>query len=157
MSNITTRETTREATLEDVSALLKLEQGIIDSERPYDQFIREENVSYYDIPKLISEPESQMIVMESDGQIIGSGYAQIRQSKSCHTHDNHCYLGFIYLDAEYRGRALGHKIIEALKAWGTSRGISHFQLDVFSGNKAAVRAYEKAGFKKGLVRMELEV
>ena len=153
MGNITTRE----ATLEDVSALLGLEQNIIDSERPYDQFIKEENVSYYDIPKLISESDSHMIIMESDGKIIGCGYAQIRESKSCHTHDNHCYLGFIYLDAEYRGRALGHKIIEALKAWGTSQGTNHFQLDVFSENKAAVRAYEKAGFKKGLVKMELVV
>lgn len=153
MSNLTIRE----ATLEDSSALLRLEQNIIDSERPYDHFIKVENVSYYDIPKLISATNSHLIVVESEGEIIGCGYAQIRQSKSCHTHDNHCYLGFIYLDSEYRGRALAHEIIETLKAWGINKGVNHFQLDVFSENKAAIRAYEKAGFNKGLVNMELVV
>ena len=93
--------------------------------------------------------------MESGAEIIGSGYAQIRQSKSCFTHEKHCYLGFIYLDSEYRGKALGREIIEALKQWGTSRGMQHFHLNVYADNAAAIRAYEKAGFNKVSVMMEL--
>ena len=147
----------REATLDDLSGLLKLEQGIIDSERPYDNFIKEDDVSYYDIPKLISDADSYMVVLESDRKIVGSGYAQIRQSKACFTHKNHCYLGFIYLDSEYRGAGLGQQILEALKEWGLKKGMKHFHLDVYSKNVAAIRAYEKSGFNKVSVMMELVV
>jgi len=129
----------RAATYEDLTSLLKLEQNIIDSERPYDPFIRNEDVTY------------------SDGEVVGSGYAQIRPSKSCHNHERHCYLGFIYLEPEQRGKALGRGIIETLKEWGISQGTQHFHLDVYSENESAIRAYEKAGFKKVSVKMELVV
>ena len=145
----------REATLEDLPVLLDLEQGIIDSERPYDPFLKEDDVSYYDIPTLISDENSHMIVMQSDGEIVGCGYAQIRQSRSCHTHEKHCYLGFIYLDSEFRGKALGRQLIKSLKEWGMSKKMRHFHLNVYSANDAAIRAYEKAGFNKVSVMMEL--
>ena len=151
MSNITIRQ----ASLEDLPDLLKLEQNIIDSERPYDPYIKEDNVSYYDIPELISDAGSHLVVVESGNEIIGSGYAQIRPSKPCLTHEKHCYLGFIYLKPVHRGKALGHKIIDKLKKWGVSKGMQHFQLGVYAENKSAIRAYEKAGFKNVSVMMEL--
>ena len=147
----------REAAADDLTSLLKLEQNIIDSERPYDFFLKENDVSYYDIPQLISNSDSYVIVLESESEIIGSGYAQIRQSRPCHTHENHCYLGFIYLEPTHRGKALGKKIIDALKEWGIKKGMQHFHLNVYSENKSAIRAYEKAGFNKVSVLMELVV
>ena len=153
MTNITIRE----ATADDLSSLLRLEQNIIESERPYDFFLKKDDVSYYDIPKLISSSDSSVVVLESESENIGSGYAQIRQSKSCHTHENHCYLGFIYLEPTHRGKALGTKIIDTLKEWGIKKGMQHFHLNVYSENKSAIRAYEKAGFNKVSVLMELVV
>jgi len=147
----------REASIEDLPGLLALEQGIVDAERPYDSFIRDSNVTYYDIPGLISDSDSHLVLVEFNKEIIGSGYAQIRASKSCFTHENHCYLGFIYLSPEHRGKALGKSIIEALKEWGINRGVQHFQLDVYAENKSAIRAYEKAGFNKVSVTMALVV
>ena len=147
----------REATIDDLPCLLELEQGIIESERPYDPFIKEKDVSYYDIPKLLSDSESIVMLMESNDGIVGCGYAQIRESKIYVTHDKHCYLGFIYLQAQYRGQALGQRILDALKEWGVDRGVRHIQLGVYSDNIGAIRAYEKAGFKKVSVMMELVV
>lgn len=147
----------REATLDDLPSLLTLEQCIIDSERPYDHFLMEEDVSYYDLPGLISDANSHLVVMQSGAEILGSGYAQIRPSRSCHTHEKHCYLGFIYLVPEYRGRALGQEIVDVLKQWGINQGMKNFHLNVYSENAAAIRAYEKAGFKKVSVLMELVV
>lgn len=144
----------RVASIADLPRLLVLEQRIIESERPYDPDIRESEVSYYDIGYLISDNNSYLLVVETNGEIIGSGYAQVRQSKSSHTHDVHCYLGFIYLDKEFRGKSLGNKILDNLKEWGVKQGIRHFQLDVYSENRAAIRAYEKAGFSKVSVKME---
>ncbi len=144
----------REVAIADLPQLLVLEQNIIESERPYDPDIRDSNVSYYDIDNLISNDNSYLLVVETNGKIIGSGYAQIRQSKSSHVHDVHCYLGFIYLDTEFRGKSLGNRLLDNLKEWGIKRGVRHFQLDVYYENIAAIRAYEKAGFSKVSVKME---
>lgn len=134
-----------------------MEQNIIDSERPYDAYIRENEVTYYDIPALITDEDTFVAVLETDDQIVGCGYAQIRNSKACLCHDKHCYLGFIYLHSEHRGKALGQKIVESLKEWGLNKGMKHFQLGVYSENTGAIRAYEKAGFKQVSVMMELVV
>lgn len=147
----------REATMADHSSLLELEQKIVDAERPFDQDIRESNVTYYDLESLVSSADSFLVVVESGSEIIGSGYAQIRASKECFSHETHCYLGFIYLDSEHRGKSIGQGILEHLKRWGVNRGISHFILDVYSDNASAIRAYEKAGFKKVSVNMRLVV
>lgn len=147
----------REATTADVPSLLSLEQNIIESERPYDRFLKNKDVTYYDIPELITDPDSHLLVVESEKRIIGSGYAQIRPSRSIHRYDSYCYLGFIYLEPEHRGKAIGRTIIEKLKDWGLHKGISHFQLNVYAENKAAIRAYEKAGYNKVSVLMELVV
>ena len=153
----TTKMNVREATIDDLPVLLDFEQNIIESERPYDVYIKENDVTYYDLPQLLSDSESIVVVMESSGGIVGCGYAQIKDSKPCLTHDKHCYLGFIYLEPEYRGKALGKHILESLKAWGLNKGMKHFQLGVYSDNEGAIRAYEKAGFGKVSVLMEMVV
>lgn len=147
----------REATTDDIPGLLQFEQGIIAAERPYYQFLRKENVTYYNFPELIADSDSYLIVVEFENRIVGSGYAQQRSSRPCFEHNNHCYLGFIYLERELRGKGLGARVIEELKEWGLSRGLSHFQLNVYAENKSAIRAYEKAGFSKVTALMELVV
>jgi len=144
----------REATKKDLTRLLELEQNIIDSERPYDKFIKEQ-ATYYDLTSLMSESDSIVLVAETDKKVVGCGYAQIRASRQCHTHDKHCYLGFIYLEPAYRGMSLGSGIIDTLKDWGLKQGMRHFRLDVYAQNEAAIRAYEKSGFKSITVHMEL--
>lgn len=134
-----------------------MEQGIVDSERPYDNYLKEEGVVYYDIPALIANSDSCLVVVEVSGEIAGCGYAQIRQSRPCHTHDYHCYLGFIYLEPKYRGKAMGRQIIDALKDWGISKGKKHFKLNVYAENAGAIRAYKKSGFNEVTVLMELVV
>jgi len=145
----------RNATIADLSALLTLEQSIIDAERPFDSQIREGDTTYYDFDALISNPDSSVVVADTGNKIIGSGYAQIRESKECFTVESHCYLGFIFVVPEYRGTGVARRIIESLTEWGSSMGTDYFLLDVYSANTGAIRAYEKFGFKKLSVKMEL--
>ena len=147
----------REAVTGDLPRLLELEQNIVDSERPYDAYIKTHDVSYYDIPALISDPASFLIVVESGRNVVGCGYAQVRDSKPCLTHDRHCYLGFIYLEPECRGQGMGQTIVDALLKWGKAQGMKHFQLGVYSENRAAIRAYEKAGFREITATMEMVI
>ena len=147
----------REALEADLPRLRELEQKIVDSERPYDAFLKDDGVTYYDLENLISDPNSYLLVVESECEVIGSGYAQIRNSRLCHVHDKHCCLGFIYLEPEHRGKAIGKSILDSLKDWGERQGLLHFHLDVYAENVSAIKSYEKSGFKKVSVKMELVV
>lgn len=147
--------TYREATTTDIKRLLELEQSIIDSERPYDRSIKEKGATYYDMDSLITGADSYLVVVEEGGLIVGCGYAKIRPSKNYHVHELHCYLGFIYVEPKSRGCGIAKSIVKELTGWGVSRDISDFYLDVYACNESAIRAYEKFGFSKLAVEMEL--
>jgi GNAT superfamily N-acetyltransferase len=59
----------------------------------------------------------------------------------------------MYTDPRHRGKGVNAVIIEALKEWCRSQNITELRLDVYHDNPSAIRAYEKAGFKKHLVNM----
>ena len=143
----------RPATTEDLATLLTFEQGIIEYERPFDETLRKTPISYYDIAAMIDDPNVEVVVAEENEQLIGSGYAKIIQSKPYLTHPKHAYLGFMFVSEEARGKGVNQKIVAQLEEWAKLRGINEVRLDVYAENRAAVRAYEKAGFKKNLVEM----
>jgi len=148
---------TRTATLADLDTLLEFEQGIVHTERPFDPTLKDGRIHYYDIAAMIQAPHIEVVVAELNGEIIGSGYARIEDSKVYLKHSKHAYLGFMYVKPEYRGKGVNKKVIGALQEWATGRGITEFKLDVYNDNLAAVKAYEKIGFSKLLVEMRMEL
>jgi GNAT superfamily N-acetyltransferase len=153
MNNIITRK----AQPSDLATLLSFEQGIITAERPFDSTLKEGEIHYYDLAKLIDDPSFEVIVAELDGEVIGSGYARITQSKDYLKHDKHCYLGFMYVKPEHRGKGVNNLVLEALKRWTKSQGINELRLEVYNDNQPAIRAYEKAGFTPNLLEMRMGV
>jgi GNAT superfamily N-acetyltransferase len=61
----------------------------------------------------------------------------------------------MYVEPEYRGRGVNAEIIGSLQRWCRTRNIAETRLDVYEGNAAAVKAYEKAGFSKLAVEMRM--
>ena len=145
----------REAAISDIADLRQLEQELIEFERTFDRFLHKTDVIYYDLDDLISNSKSIMYVAEVGSEIVACGYAQLRESKSFITSEQHCYLGFIYVKPDFRGQGLSRRIVEALSEWAMGQGVSHFLLDVYSDNSGAIRAYEKFGFKPRSTSMEL--
>ena len=146
----------REATLHDLDSLLALEQGVIEAERPFNSAIKAVDAHYYDIPDLIENPNSQLLIAECEQRIIATGYIQFRLSKPSLQHDQHGYLGFMFVAPEFRGQGINQTILDRLMQWGNSKGVSDFYLDVYSQNEAAIRAYEKAGFKPSMLEMKFK-
>lgn len=105
----------RKARLDDLKTLLEFEQGIITAERAYDPTLKEGTISYYNIEKMISATDIEVLVAEIDAVIVGSGYARIAAAKPYLNHENYAYLGFMFTDPKYRGKGVNSKIIEALK------------------------------------------
>ncbi|MGR3811083.1 N-acetyltransferase family protein [Jiulongibacter sp. NS-SX5] len=147
----------REATLDDLPILLPFEQAIITAERPFDQTLKPDPINYYDIGELIVADNSVVMVAELNDEIVGSGYAQIRDAKSHLKHDQYAYLGFMYVDSTARGQGINGKVLQALKDWTADQGLSEIRLEVYSQNEPAIRAYQKAGFSNHLIQMRINL
>jgi GNAT superfamily N-acetyltransferase len=106
--------TTREATLADMDVLLQFEQGVITAERPFDSTIKPHPTKYYDLDLMINAPYIHLVVAVLDGEPIGSGYARIQTSKLFLNHLQHCYLGFMYVLPQHRGKGVNNLVMQAL-------------------------------------------
>jgi len=147
----------RKALLKDQATLLSLEQEVIEAERPYNSTLKFKDAAYYDLDYLLIDKASHLIVAELKDKIIATGYAQIRASKQSLNHTRHAYLGFMYVAAEYRGLGINKSIMGTLIDWSKEQGVSDVYLDVYDGNDAAIRAYEKVGFVKSMVEMKINM
>lgn len=147
----------REANINDLPQLLALEQSVIDAERPFDSSIKPDETHYYDLQHLISSDDALLVVAEDDGNIIGTGYAQIRDSKLAFIHEKHSYLGFMFVATSYRGKGINKTVIARLIEWSQSKGVGDLYLDVYTKNGPAIKAYEKMGFNPCLLEMKLSV
>ena len=146
----------RTAKQEDLAVLLEFEQGIIKAERPMDPTLAADPISYYDISELINANDAAVIVVEHDTRVIASGYAKIKKALPYLDHDDFSYLGFMFTEPEFRGKGVNKLIVDELRRWTTSKGIKEIRLTVYDDNPAAIRAYEKVGFKKHIIEMRIE-
>lgn len=147
----------RKASLNDVEILLRFEQGVINAERPYDSTLMSGDIHYYDLKEMITVPHIEIVVAQSGDEIIGSGYARIESARPYLKHQKYAYLGFMYVEPDHRGKGVNQQIIEALKQWSISQGVTEMRLDVYHGNLDAIKAYEKAGFQKHMVEMRMGI
>ena len=143
----------RKATMNDLDTLLVFEQGVINAERPFDLTLKKEHTHYYDIEKMIKAPDVELVVAELDAEIIACGYARIENAKSYLQHQQHAYLGFMYVVPAHRGKGINKMIIDALTTWAAAENITELRLDVYQENEAAIKAYERVGFAKHMVAM----
>ena len=147
----------RTANLKDLSVLLEFEQCIISIERSFDEHLKDDPISYYDLKELILSVNAEVIVAEIDNKIVGSGYADIKESKAYAKHEYHSYLGFMYVDPAYRGKGINKLILNSLKCWSKTKNVNYLCLDVYADNQTAIRAYEKVGFKSNLLEMRISL
>ncbi len=145
----------RRATLEDIETLRRFEQGVITAERPFDPTLKKEKTSYYDIEGLIRSPIAELVVAEIGNQIVASGYAKISGAEPFLQHRQYSHIGFIYVEPDHRGKGIVDKILNALKQWSVSQGITELRLEVYTANNRAIRAYEKAGFQQHMLVMRI--
>lgn len=147
----------RSATRNDLPTLLDFEQGIVSAERPYDHTLKPDPISYYDIGELIDSSDAEVAVVEIDGNLVGSGYAQKRRSLDYVEHEYHAFLGFMFVRPDHRGKGLNKHLLHHLLDWAAGNGLREIQLTAYEGNQTAIRAYEKAGFSRYLVEMRLNL
>lgn len=147
----------RRATKADLPKLAEFLQFLVVAERPFDPTLKEGEIFYYNVEEFISDEKSEILVIDYKHQIIGCGYAQIRSAKPFQKFESFGYLGFMYVSPEFRGKGFNNLLLNDLKKWVLSQGITEVRLEVYSENEAAVRAYEKAGFKQISTTMRCDI
>lgn len=145
----------RKATAADLDTLFEFERGIVTTERPFDDTLKEGEIHYYDLAAMIGADDVQLLVAQFGDEVVGSGYARIENVKNYLKHAQHAYLGFMYVKPAFRGKGINKMILDSLKGWCTERKITEMRLEVYAENVAAVKAYEKAGFKILLTWMRM--
>ena len=143
----------RPASLQDLPALLRLEQGVVSAERPFDPTLKDGTIHYCDIAQMLADDHVRFLVALVDADIVGCGFARIELSKPYLTHARHAYLGLMFVAPAYRGCGINGKIIDELKRWCHAQKVAELRLEVYHGNQSAVKAYEKQGFVKHIVEM----
>lgn len=152
-----THITIRPATADDLHILLQFQQGIVQTERPFDPTLNDGELQYHDIPHLISSADAELVVAMADGRVVGCGYGQIRKAEDYLRHSQYCYVGLIFVLAEYRGKGVNHAILDALKEWSRSRNIFEMRLEVYDNNVRAKGAYLKEGFTPHMLVMRTDL
>jgi GNAT superfamily N-acetyltransferase len=147
----------RTATLQDVEDLRRFEQGIIATERAFDPTLKAGRPQYYDIESMLVAGNVQFLVAERGGELVACGFARIDDAKPYLSHRQQAYLGLMYVEPRYRGQSINRGIVERLKAWCRAQGVTELRLEVYSDNRVAVAAYEKAGFSKHMVEMRVRL
>nr|WP_294869742.1 GNAT family N-acetyltransferase [uncultured Pedobacter sp.] len=148
---------TRCATNADLPKLGEFLQMLVEAERPFNPTLKDGEIFYYDLKTLIEDEKTVVLVIEFNAEIVGCGYAQIRSAKAYERHELFGYLGFMFVKPEFRGKGINKLLINDLKQWVLSKGIAELRLDVYHDNDAAVKAYEKVGFKKLLTTMRCDI
>ncbi|WP_440881315.1 GNAT family N-acetyltransferase [Tenacibaculum sp. C7A-26P2] len=147
----------REAKIDDLNTLELFEQSVIQYERPFAPNLKEDPIQYYDLLNLIERKDAHLIVATTNGEIIGSGYALIKNSEPYKKPEKYAYLGFMYVSPKFRGKGINGKIIDSLTDWAKQRDLEELQLDVYAKNEIAINAYKKRNFKPDLLKMRLNL
>jgi len=147
----------RRAIEADIETLLVFEQEIIAVERPFDNTLKEGEIHYYDLIKLISAKRAEVLVAVVNNEIVGSGYAKTLPAEPFQKYTEYAYLGFMYVKPEFRGQGINQKILNGLIDWAKSQNLTEVRLDVYDKNTTAKNSYLKAGFKPNLLEMRLEI
>lgn len=149
--------TTREARKEDLETLLEFEQGVIEAERPFDSSLKEGKISYYNLKEMIFAENVHLIVAIIEDEIVGSGYLKIEKSRSYRKNELNGYIGFMYVNPNFRGKRISSVILESLKDWAKKQELKELRLDVYKENLGAIKSYERFGFKKSLINMKMDI
>ena len=120
----------RPATLNDLPKLLEFEQGIVNAERPMDPTLKRTPINYYDLQALVVSEEAEVAVATFEDKLIGSGYVQVRAAKPYQQFDQFGYIGFMFVEPDFRGKGVSKLILDHLEAWAKSKGLTEVRLEV---------------------------
>lgn len=139
----------RKAVLDDISSISELyREQFREMSKLIPDFIKEGDQSIEFLEKSISNNESDILVYENDGIIVGFILlqAKVRPDFDFMLPGKFCYIMDIIVTGKERNKGFGTALMNSAKDWAKDRDCSFINLDVLANNHGAIALYEKLGF-----------
>jgi RimJ/RimL family protein N-acetyltransferase len=99
------------------------------------------------LPAALDDPAEELLAVEVDGELAGGARLVVRNTRSRISE-----IRSLMLDPAHRGRGLGTTVVRALAERAFAAGVHRLEGEVLAFNRAAVAAFEAAGFTREGVR-----
>ena len=111
------------------------------------------------VTKLVSGPNSTILVAEHDGRLVGLAVMteQPVSSHPLHVPRRVVEIVTVVVRKAARRQGIGKSLIAAALDWARQRGAQHVEISVHAFNQDALRAYMAAGFTLSVHRLMLRL
>ena len=111
-------------------------------------FIKEGDQSVEFLEKTISSEDSDILVYENDGTVVGFILlqAKVRPDFDFMLPGKYCYIMDVIVTEAHRNKGFGTALMSSAKDWAKEQNCSFINLDVLTTNTNAISLYEKLGF-----------
>lgn len=111
-------------------------------------FIKEGDQSVEFLEKTILNEDSDIIVYENDGTVVGFILLQAKERPDFDfmITGKYCYIMDIIVTEAHRNKGFGAALMNSAKDWAKEQNCSFINLDVLVNNPRAIKLYEKLGF-----------
>ncbi len=139
----------RKAICDDIPAISELyREQFREMAKLIPDFIKEGDQSIEFLEKTISNDDSDIIVYENDGTVVGFILlqAKVRPDFDFMIPGKYCYIMDIIVTEAHRNTGFGTALMNSAKDWAKEQNCSFINLDVLVNNSGAIKVYEKLGF-----------
>ena len=105
----------------------------------------------------LQEPDSIVLVAEHAGKVVGYSFSGIEGVEWMSLRGPAGVIHDIVVDQTYRGRGVGHRLLDATLHEIESRGVPQIVLYTAALNETAQRLFARAGFRQTMVEMTRDV
>lgn len=142
--------------LEAINDLLRQVLKVHHEGRP--DLFRAQGKKYTDeeLLDIFENPDSPVFVYEEDGKVLGYAFCSLEFANSGSLKPvKTLYLDDLCVDASARGRHIGTKLFEFVKAYAAEKGCYNLTLHVWSCNPSARTFYASLGMQPQYESMEI--
>ncbi len=139
----------RRATLDDITAISDLyREQFREMSKLIPDFIKEGDQSIEFLEKTISNDDSDILVYENDGTVVGFILLQAKERPDFDFRlpGKYCYIMDVIVTEAHRNNGFGTALMNSAKDWAKEQNCSFINLDVLTTNTNAISLYEKLGF-----------
>ena len=139
----------KKATHDDISVIAELyREQFREMSKLIPDFIKEGDQSVEFLEKTISNEDSDILVYENDGTVVGFILLQAKERPDFDfmIPGKYCYIMDIIITENQRKKGFGTALMNSAKDWAKEQNCSFINLDVLTTNTNAISLYEKHGF-----------
>ena len=139
----------RKATHNDIPAITELyREQFRAMSKLIPDFIKEGDQSIEFLKNTISNDDSDILVYENDGTVVGFILIQAKERPDFDfmLPGKYCYIMDVIVTEAHRNKGFGTALMNSAKDWAKEQNCSFINLDVLITNTNAIALYEKLGF-----------